>query len=331
MVAATPPARAAARPRIAFFGTPEFALSGLERLVAEGHRVVVAVTQPDRPRGRGHRTEEPPVKRGARAHRIPVLQPGRLRDPAFLAALEAHAPEIGVVVAYGKILPESLLRLPRLGMINVHASLLPRYRGAAPVHRAIMAGETETGVTIMRVVSELDAGPILAARSRAIGPHETSDEAERDLARLGADLLVETLAAVAAGTVRETPQEHHQSTYAPRLTKEEGLIDWSHPARRIHDLVRGLHPWPLAYTFLVEDRLVIRRTDVHPSGADESPRLPGTVLEAGGDRLRVAAGEGDVVDILEIQAAGRRAMSARAFLAGHRIAPGAVLGAPRTR
>jgi methionyl-tRNA formyltransferase len=203
-------------------------------------------------------------------------------------------------------------------MINVHASLLPRYRGAAPVTRAVIAGERETGVTIMRVVKALDAGPMLAASRRPIGPDETSEEVERDLARIGATLLTSTLDRFAAGDVRETPQDDSAATYAHRLTKEEGLIDWTLAADRIHNLVRGLHPWPHAYTYLNGARLIVLRSAV----ANQPDRLPpGSVVAARGDQLRVAAG-GEAVDLLEIQAEGKRSMSPRAFLAGHRLRVG---------
>src|SRR6185369_8157623 len=206
------------------------------------------------------------------------------------------------------------------GMINVHASILPRYRGAAPVHRAILNGETETGVTIMRVVKALDSGPMLAVESRAIEPDETSDEVERDLAGLGAKLLVSTLPGVLNGTIRETAQDDAAATYAARLTKEDGRIDWTWPAERIHNLIRGLHPWPHAFTFLDTERLILRRSRV-VDGAE--PKSPGLVLHAQGDRLLVSAGHG-IVSIVELQTEGKRPMPVREFLAGHPLAPGAV-------
>jgi methionyl-tRNA formyltransferase len=236
--------------RIVFFGTPDFAVPSLEGLIASEHTVVGVVTQPDRPRGRGQRVTDSPVKAAALAHGLPVLQPTRLRDPETLAALSAWLPDLGVVAAYGKLIPGEMLQLPRHGMINVHASLLPKYRGAAPVHRAVINGDTETGVTIMRMVVALDAGAMMARVTRAIDPDETSDVVERDLAHLGVAALLTVVEQLERGTVREEPQDDAQSTYAPRLTKDEGLIDWTLPATAIHNRVRGLYPWPHAYTHI---------------------------------------------------------------------------------
>lgn len=313
--------------RIVFFGTPQFAVPTLARLLASPHEVVAAVTQPDRPRGRGQRVIAGPVKALAVSHGIPVLQPDRLKAPAFLQALGACSPDLGVVAAYGKILPEEVLQVPRLGLINVHASLLPRWRGAAPVERAVMAGDRETGVTIMRVVRALDAGGMLASAGRPIGPEETAEQVEADLSELGAGLLVEIVDALAAGTAVETPQDESLVTYAPRLTKEEGLIDWAQPAIAVHNQVRGLQPWPHAFAFLRGARFILLRTVPEPVGGSE--RLPGTIVEASRDVLRVATGVGHL-RILQIQAEGRRPMAAREFLAGHRLAPGDRFGRPDT-
>jgi methionyl-tRNA formyltransferase len=310
-----------ARPslRIVFFGTPAFAVPTLDALLASRHPVVGVVTQPDRPRERGHRISEVPVKLRALAAGVPVLQPDRLKDASFLAALEALGADLGIVAAYGRILTDTVLAMPRLGLFNVHASLLPRYRGAAPIHRAIIAGERETGVTIMRVVKALDAGPILAARPRPIGFDETSDDVERSLADLGASLLVAIVDALAAGPVAEVAQDEAAASYAPRLSREDGVVDWAREATEIHDLVRGLHPWPHAFTFFAGRRYILRRTDPcdEPAGAP-----PGALVEAAGDRFRVATGKG-VLGVIEIQAEGKRPMSAREFLAGHRFAVGA--------
>jgi methionyl-tRNA formyltransferase len=301
--------------RVVFFGTPSFAVPTFEALIASRHRIVGVVTQPDRPRGRGQKTVDAPVKARAREAGVPLLQPSTLSDPGFMAALASLEADIGIVAAYGRILSERVLAVPRLGMLNVHASLLPRYRGAAPVHRAIIAGERETGVTIMRVVKALDAGPMLAASRRPVGPDETSEEVQSDLARIGAALLTLTLDLVAAGEVREAPQDDSAATYAHRITKEDGLIDWTWPADRIHNLVRGLHPWPHAYTYLNGARLIILRSAV----ANQSHRVPpGSVVTAHGDELRIAAGS-EAVDLLQIQAEGKRPMSPRDFLAGHRL------------
>jgi methionyl-tRNA formyltransferase len=304
--------------RVVVFGTPEFAVPTLDALLASRHTVVGVVCQPDRPRGRGHKTSAGPVKTRAIAAGVPVLQPERLKDDAFLAALAALNADLGVVAAYGKILTDAVLAAPRLGMINVHASLLPRYRGAAPVHRAIIAGEVETGVTIMRVVKALDAGPMLAAARRPIGPDETSEEVERDLARIGATLLATVVDDLAVGRLHETPQDDAAATYAHRLTKDDGALDWSWPAARIHNVVRGLHPWPHASSFLHGRRLILLRSSSSTEPADAAP---GTVLDTKAGDLVVTAGSGRV-HLLEVQAEGKRPMTAREFLAGHRVTPG---------
>lgn len=305
--------------RIAFFGTPDFAVPTLDALLASRHHVVVVVTQPDRPRGRGHRTTAAPVKARALASGAIVFQPERLKDPAFVEAFAAVDADLGVVAAYGKILPESLIAAPRLGMINVHASLLPRYRGAAPVHRAILAGEPETGVTIMRVVKALDAGPLLARAIRPIGPDETSVDVERDLARLGASLLADTVDRLAAGSVQEAPQDDALATYAPRLTREDGAVDWHQTAIAVHNRIRGLHPWPHAHAFLEGRRYILLRSEL---AAERTDQPPGTIVTAAADRLVVAAGSG-AIRLLEIQPEGKRSLSAREFLAGHRVGAGA--------
>ena len=286
--------------RIVFFGTPEFAVPTLEALLtAAPHTVVGVVTQPDRPRGRGQRMSDAPVKARALTAGLPILQPERLKDPAFLESLAGWRADLGVVAAYGKILTDVVLATPRLGMINVHASLLPRYRGAAPVHRAIIAGEIATGVTIMRVVKALDAGPMLVEEHRAIGPDETSAEVERDLARIGSRLLVAAVDQFARGHVQEREQDDAAATYAHRLTKSDGVIDWRWPAGRVHNLIRGLHPWPHAFTFHQGRRLILIRSGVvsepSRSGAD-TVRLkpdttdlaePGTIVEAAGSLVPV--------------------------------------------
>jgi methionyl-tRNA formyltransferase len=303
--------------RVVFFGTPEFAVPTLDELLESPYEVVAVVTQPDRPRGRGHKTTPSPVKTTALAAGKRVLQPASVKDDGFLAALSGLSPDLGVVAAYGQILTEAVLAVPRLGMINVHASILPRYRGAAPVHRAVVNGETETGVTIMRVVKALDAGPMLAVARRPIGVSETSEDVERDLAGTGARLLLETLPGLLDGSVREIPQHHADATYAPRLNKEDGRVDWSWPAERIHNLIRGLHPWPHAASFLGSQRLILHRSRPAP---DAVAGGPGTVVEAVGDRLLVATGLGGL-DLLEVQPEGKRPMSIREFLSGHPLAP----------
>ncbi len=306
---------------VVFYGTPDFAVPALTRLLDSPHRVAAVVTQPDRPRGRGQRVAESPVKRVAAARGTRVLQPDRLGDGTFLDTLSALEPDLAVVAAYGRMLPDAVLAAPRLRTVNIHPSLLPKYRGAAPVQRAIIAGETETGVTIMRLVREMDAGPTFARRTRPIAPDDTSDVVEADLARLGADLLLEVIGALEAGTATERAQDHDAATLAPRLSREDGRIDWRAPAAAIHNLVRGLHPWPHASASLDGARYLIHRTAITAPPCPD-PAAPGTLVEASGDRLLVATGRGGAIAILEIQPEGRRRIATRAFLAGHRWSPG---------
>jgi methionyl-tRNA formyltransferase len=319
--------------RIVFMGTPAFAVPTLERLLASRHQVVGVVTQPDKPRGRGQKVSDAPVKTLALERGLPIIQPARLREPDVETALRAWQPDLGVVAAYGKLIPESILTVPRAGMINVHASLLPKYRGAAPIHRAVINGETETGVTIMRVIRELDAGAMFAKAVRPIGAEETSDAVERDLARLGADLLVDVVDRIAEGTAGEVAQDDSQATFAPRLTKEDGLIDWTLPARHIHDRIRGLHPWPHAYTFLDGQRTIVLRSlvetaDSRQAFAGDASIVPGTVIHVSHDAIHVATGDTGVLAIVDLQPEGRRPMRARDFLAGRPVRAGIVLGAP---
>ena len=310
---------AAAPLRLVFFGTPEFAVPSLEALLASTHQVAAVITQPDRPSGRGHKTRDAPVKALAIAAGVDVLQPARLKDPSFMGAFRSLNADLAVVAAYGRILTEEVLAVPTRGFVNVHGSLLPRYRGAAPVHRAVSAGERETGVTIMRVVHALDAGPMLAKAARPISADETSAEVERDLSRIGAALLVNTLNRLAAGEVDEVAQDDRDATYAHKLTREDGVVDWGWPAERIHNLIRGLHPWPHAFAYLDTARVILRRSRWSP---ESSPHPPGTIVAATGDRLAVAAGSG-IVELTEIQPEGRRPMAVRDFLSGHPLAPGA--------
>jgi methionyl-tRNA formyltransferase len=306
----------AGRPlRVVFFGTPDFAVPTLEALLDSPHAVVGVVTQPDRPRGRGQRVSDSPAKRVALARGVPVLQPDRLKDESFLASLRAWSADAGVVAAYGKILPAAVLEEPPLGLINVHASLLPRHRGAAPVHRAVIAGDAETGVSIMRVVQALDAGGVFKTAIRPIGPDDTSADVEFDLARLGAALLLDVLGELASGTAVEVPQDDSAATYAHRLRKEEGLIDWRAPAAAIHNQVRGLQPWPMAWTALGGRRLIVIRTRAVPEAAD-SGLAPGSMVHRAKDAFRVQTGTG-LLDVLTVQPEGRRAMAARDFAAGH--------------
>jgi methionyl-tRNA formyltransferase len=307
---------------VVLFGTPSFAVPTLDALLASRHRVVAAVTQPDRPRGRGQKTTASPVKETAAAANVPVLQPASVKAPEFANQLSGLDADIGVVAAYGQILTQQLLDTPRLGMINVHASLLPHYRGAAPVHRAIINGETNTGVTIMRMVKALDAGPMIAVERVPIGPEQTSDELERELARAGARLLVRTLDDIEAGRHHETPQDEAAATYAPKLVKGDSRIDWHWPALRIHNLIRGLHPWPHAVAFANGTRLILHRS--RPSPDRLMQKAPGTIVDVSAEHVRVATGDG-ALDLVEIQAEGGRPLRAREFLAGHPLTPGTLL------
>ena len=304
---------------VVFFGTPHFAVPTLRRLLDSSHSVAGVITQPDRPRGRGQKITHAPVKALALARGIPVYQPDRLKPPEVADTLRGWGADLGVVAAYGRIIPEQLLTIPRLGMVNVHASLLPKYRGAAPVHRAVINGDSQTGVTIMRVVKELDAGAMLAKVTRPIGPDETSDVVETALADMGAELLVTVVDQLVSGIAREEPQDDTQATYAPRLTKEEGLIDWTRSAPEIHNRIRGLYPWPHAYTFFKGTRLIVLRSAVATAGA--SPTIPGTILRVTSEAIQVATGDGELA-ILDVQPEGRRAMRAHDFLLGHRLATG---------
>jgi methionyl-tRNA formyltransferase len=311
--------------RVVFFGTPAFAVPTLERIFHSSHPVAGVVTQPDRPRGRGQQVTASPVKALAESLKLPVLQPDRLSRDVFEAQLLALHADIGVVAAYGKILPDWLLAAVPRGLVNVHASLLPRYRGASPVHRAVMAGDLETGVTIMRVVKELDAGPMIAAAAVPIGLDDTTTIVESMLAVRGADLLVETLGAIENGTAVETPQDHSRATYAPKITKSEGVVDWNQPAQQIHNLIRGLWPWPHAAAFLSGTRYILYRSRMAPGAA--AP--PGTIVKASAiDGVHVACGAGTAIELVDIQLEGKRVMNARDALAARTLVPGARFTVP---
>ena len=306
--------------RIVFFGTPDFAVPTLQALCESRHTVAGVVTQPDRARGRGHKAQAGPVKRLAQQSGLTTLQPERLREDAFLASLGALDADLGVVAAYGKILTDAVLRIPRLGLINVHASLLPKYRGAAPIHRAVMAGEIETGVTIMRVVKALDAGPMISKVGCRISPSDTSSDVEQELARLGSSALVDAVEAIAQGRACETPQQDAEATYAPKIEKADGIIDWLNPAGHIHNQIRGLHPWPHAFSDLAGERTILLKSEVESEQTMERV-APGTILHAHADRLAVQTGDG-VLRVLVLQREGRRPVSAQEFLSGRRTAPG---------
>ena len=304
--------------RILFFGSPDFAVPTLRALTASAHRVVGVVTQPDRPRGRGQRVTPGAVAAAARALRLAVVQPATLSDPGVADTLAAFGADVGVVAAYGKILPEWLLALPPAGMVNVHASLLPKYRGAAPVHRAVMNGESDTGVTIMRVVRALDAGPMIDRAVVPIGPDDTSAEIECVVSGVGARLLVDVVDRLAFGPLRETLQDDREATYAPKITRADSAIDWRRSAQAVHDQIRGLHPWPHASSSLAGERVIVHRS-VRIDGAVRAPA--GTVHAAGPLGIDVVAGDGGLVRLIALQAEGGRRMSVAEFLAGRPVPP----------
>jgi methionyl-tRNA formyltransferase len=303
-------------------GTPAFACPILEALLARPDPVVGVVTQPDRPRGRGLSVAAPEVKVLAQRHGLPVLQPDKVKDPAFEQALRRLAPDLIVVAAYGRILPRAILDLPPHGCVNVHASLLPRHRGAAPITWAILAGDHTTGVTTMNMAEEMDAGDVLLQRATPIGPEETGGELTVRLATLGADLIGETLDALRAGTLRPRAQADADVTYAPRIDQQQRRIDWKRPADELARLVRALSPAPAAYTTLGPRRLKVfrARPDATPTSA-----APGTVTTAKGGRLVVATGR-EGLELLEVQLEGRRRLTAAEFLVGHPVASGTCLG-----
>ncbi len=310
--------------RVVFLGTPEFAVPSLERLVAAGHDVLLALTQPDRPLGRGLREGMSPVKRAALRLGLPVAQPERVRRPDSVEMLRALAPDAMVVVGYGQIIPQSVIDIPPHGIVNVHSSLLPKYRGAAPAQWAIVNGETRTGVTTMRIDAGLDTGDILLARETEIGPEETAVELNARLSLLGADLLLETLDGLAAGAIAPRKQDSSQATLAPILKKEDGLIDWRRSAESIHNLVRGMQPWPGAFTTFRGQTLRIWRTRLAP-GSEPRPLGSGSFLRL--NPLTVACGAG-ALELIEVQLEGRRRMSAADFANGQRIAELNILGEP---
>ena len=305
--------------RVLFLGTPAFAVPSLARLLTSKHTVVAAVTQPDRPKGRGHQVSAPPVKELALRHHVPVLQPAKMNDETFLEQLRSLTPDLGVVAAYGRLLSQRLLDLPRLGMINVHASLLPRWRGAAPVHRAILAGDERTGVTIMRVVLQLDAGPALSRMATDIDPDETSEMLEHRLAEMGADALGPVMDRLEAGDEQAEPQDESRATYAAKLTRADSRIEWARPSRAVHNHIRGLQPWPLATARLNGRRLSLIRSEVeHEHLLDAEP---GSVVFMDADSLSVVCRPG-VVRLLEVQPEGRRIMTVREFQNGTRVSIG---------
>ncbi|HWR50450.1 MAG TPA: methionyl-tRNA formyltransferase [Bryobacteraceae bacterium] len=307
--------------RIVFMGTPEFAVPTLERAVEAGHEVLAVVTQPDRPAGRGRQVSAPPVKHAALRLGLPVQQPEKIRTPEAYAFLSGLGAEAMVVVGYGKIIPQAIIDLPSLGIINVHASLLPKYRGAAPIQWAVANGEVRTGVTTMRIDAGLDTGDMLLKAETEIGPDETALDLSERLAQMGADLLVRTLEMLRAGTLEPQPQDDAQATFAPVLKKEDGLIDWRKPAIEIHNRVRGLLPWPACYTTFRGRLFHIWKA--RPSG--QAAGEPGS-LRNSRDGAVVACGGGSGLELVEVQLEGKNRMPAASFLNGQHLEENERLG-----
>jgi methionyl-tRNA formyltransferase len=308
--------------QIVFLGTPEFAVPSLKALAGVGHNIEAVFTQPDRPKGRGNQLAASPVKQAALELGFRVLQPERIRRAEPVAAIAEMKPELMVVVGYGQIIPQSIIAIPTHGILNVHASLLPKYRGAAPIQWAIANGETETGVTIMRIDAGLDTGDMLAQRATPIGAEETASELSKRLAAAGAELLIQSIRDIERGNARYTPQDNANATYAPVLKKEDGRIDWSLPASVIHNRMRGFMPWPGAYTTFRGQALRIYNASpiTVPFSAE-----PGT-LKTDKRTLRVICGHDSALELGEIQLEGKKRVGVDAFLNGHNIEPGERLG-----
>ncbi|MCC6392410.1 MAG: methionyl-tRNA formyltransferase [Bryobacterales bacterium] len=308
--------------RLVFLGTPRFAVPTLEAVLAAGHEVAAVYTQPDRPKGRGRQLLPSPVKECALVHGLRVEQPERMRRPEVVEQLKAIEADAMVVVGYGQIIPQTIIDLPRLGIINVHASLLPKYRGAGPIQWAIANGERTTGVTTMRIDAGLDTGDMLLKRETEIGPEENAVELGGRLAVMGAELLVETLDGLERGVITPVPQNNAEATHAPILKKEDGLIHWNLPARQIHCRIRGFQPWPGGYTTFRGQILHVWQARVAEEVLDQPP---GTAVPMGG-KLLVACGENSTLELLELQLEGRKKIPAQAFLNGQRLVEYEFLG-----
>ncbi len=300
--------------KIVFMGTPDFAACSLQKLIDEGFDVSGVFCQPDKPRDRGHKLVPCAVKQTALAAGLPVYQPEKLRDGTALQPLRGLAPELIVVVAYGRILPEDILALPKYGCVNVHGSLLPKYRGSAPIQRAVLSGDAVTGVTTMYLSASMDEGDTIYSEETAIGETETSGQLFDRLAPMGAELLVRTVRAIEAGTAPRMPQDHSRATYAPPLSREESPVDWTQPARMVLKHIYGMQPWPCATADLggTNFKLFAAAYTYRPTS-----KAPGTVLAAGKAGIEVACGGGESILITELQAAGGKRMSAGAYLLGH--------------
>ena len=305
--------------RILFMGTPEFAVPSLEALLTAGHQVCGVFTQPDKPKNRGMKLQTSPVKECALSHNVPVFQPGKMRDGEALGYLHAADPELIVVAAYGRILPDNILAYPQYGCINVHSSLLPKYRGAAPINWAILNVEAETGVTIMHMASELDAGDIICQSATPIGENETAPELFQRLAQLGAGLLLEAVGQIADGRPARVPQDAALAPYAPMLSRALSPIDWNRDARSLHNQVRGLLPWPAAVAEFGGNRCKVLSTVVID---DKMEKAPGTVIEAGKNGIVMVCGGGTLLRICELQPDGGKRMKAADYLRGHPLSLG---------
>lgn len=306
---------------IIFMGTPDFAIPALKAIHKAGHRIANVITQPDRPRGRGRRRVPPPVKTAALELGCPVLQPESIREDDFLQSVESTRPDAIVVIAFGQLLPKRLIRIPRLGTVNVHASLLPKYRGPAPIQWAIINGETETGVTTMLMDEGVDTGDILMTDKTPILRDDTAATLHDRLAELGAKLIVDTLAEAALGRLSPTPQDDREATYAPMLSKADGRINWDQPSEQIEAFIRGMAPWPGAFSYLDSERIKIFRAA--PALLDH-PEPPGTVVRGFSEEIRVAT-RGGALTILELQSASGKRLAVSDFLRGHPIPVGRVL------
>jgi methionyl-tRNA formyltransferase len=304
--------------RFVFMGTPDFAVPTLQTLAREGLGPQLVVTQPDRPKGRGRKPLPPPVKTAALELGCDVAQPKTVTDPDFNARLSALSPDFFVVVAYGHLLTPELLALPGIAPINLHASLLPKYRGAAPIQRAVMNGEEETGVTTMRMDRGMDTGDILLFEKTAIDPLDTSGSLHDKLAAMGGDLVLRTMEGMLTGRLTPNPQNHSKATYAPMLKKTDGHIDWSLPVSRIFCQIRGVTPWPGAFTFHNDMRLKIHRARPIPEPVSQPP---GTILKTFPGELRISTGNG-VLQVMEIQSASGKRLPVQDFLRGYRLNPG---------
>lgn len=305
--------------RIVFMGTPEFAVPSLKALIESGEDVVAVVTQPDKPRGRGKKLTPPPVREAALKHNIPVFQPEKIKDETFITAIRNFSPDVIAVVAYGKILPKAILDIPTKGCINVHTSILPKYRGAAPINWAIINGEKETGITTMLLDEGMDTGDMLLTEKVEIRDDDTASSLHDRLKYIGADLLIKTIKGIKSETIRPIPQDDSQATYAPMLKKEDGRIDWTMKAEEIKNLIRGFNPWPGAYTRWDGKQIKIFKAEVEAGGKEE----PGTVINISTEGIFVATGKG-ILLIKELQPENKNRMTASEFIKGYRIVKGQI-------